>query len=91
MRITQYSFRSYGGVGGKTSLCSCYFLDYLYGLRINIHKSSLIGVGMVIEELQSIVSSLCCQVGSLTMRYLGLQLGGKHRDIQSWNRLLDLV
>lgn len=48
----------------------------LSGLRINMHKSLLIGVGMDPGEVQHIGSALRCQTASLLMRYLTLQLEG---------------
>lgn len=52
----------------------------ILGLRINLHKSLLNGVGMDLGKVQSIASLLSCQITSLSIRYLGLQLGGKRRD-----------
>lgn len=46
-------------------------------LRINMHKSSLVGVGMDSEEVHHIFFILGCQTVSFPMRYLGLQLGVK--------------
>lgn len=53
----------------------------VFGLCINLQKISLIGVGMTSEKVHHIASSLGCQVGTLPMRYLGLQLWGRHRDV----------
>lgn len=60
-------------------------------LRINLYKSCLIGMGMEADEVHAIVSLFSCQIGSLSMRYFGLQLGGRLCDIQSWNGVMDLV
>lgn len=55
----------------------------ILGIRINLHRSQLVGVGTDQEEAHRLASLLGCQVGTLPMKYLGLQLGGRKRDIQS--------
>lgn len=49
----------------------------LSGLRVNLHKSYLIGARIDMAEIQDIASELGCEVGYLPMRCLGLQLGGR--------------
>lgn len=48
-----------------------------FGLEDYLPKSSLIGVGLDLKEVLNIASSLGCQIGSLPMNYLELQLGGR--------------
>lgn len=54
-------------------------------------KSCLVKVEVDLAVVSDIASVLGCQIGSLPIKYLGLQLGGRRRDIQSWNRVLELV
>lgn len=61
------------------------------GLRINLHKSVVVVVGMDHEEVHRLVSSLGYQVGALPMKYLGLHFGSRRKDAQSWNRILEMV
>lgn len=56
-----------------------------------MHNSALVGVGTYPEKVQLIAFVLECQMASLPMRYLGLQLGGRLKDIQSWSHVMDLV
>lgn len=51
----------------------------------------MIGMSMDPKEVQHLASSLGCQIGSLSLRYLRLQLLGRRKDIKSWNRVLELV
>lgn len=50
------------------------------GLRINLPKNCLVGVGMVADDVHVIASLLGCQISNLPTRYLGLQLGGRGVD-----------
>lgn len=75
----------------KVRLHKCLLIfSLILGLHINLRKSSLIGVGLDQVEVQHIASSLGCQIETLPMKYLGLQLGGRGRDVKSWNRVLEL-
>ena len=49
----------------------------LFGLRINLDKSSLLLVGRI-ENVENLALELGCKIGSLPAEYLGLPLGAKH-------------
>lgn len=69
-----------------------FILSMILGLQINLYKNFVTRVAeMDPEEVQVIADLLGCQIGSLSMKYLGLQLGGKRKDIQSWNCVLELI
>ena len=53
-------------------------------LKINLSKSSVIGVGEV-DSLSLLASDLGCRVGELPMTYLGLILGAKYRSKAIWD------
>lgn len=62
----------------EVRFCICLLIfSIISGLCVNLHKSSLIRVGIDLVEVNNIVLVLGCQVGSLPMKYLGLQLGGR--------------
>lgn len=44
---------------------------------------ALVGMGMDQEEVHRLASFLGCQIGVLPMKYLGLQLGSRRKDVQS--------
>ncbi|GJV79108.1 hypothetical protein Tco_1514978, partial [Tanacetum coccineum] len=45
------------------------------GLKVNISKSRLFGVGFDLEEVAAVASSLNCSHDSLPFMYLGLSVG----------------
>ncbi|KAJ0887886.1 putative RNA-directed DNA polymerase [Helianthus annuus] len=45
------------------------------GLRININKSILFGVGKPLEEVTNMASGLGCRAGDTPFKYLGIQVG----------------
>ena len=50
------------------------FFEAITGLKINVGKSEIVPVGDV-GDLNALASTLCCKVGTLPMRYLGMPLG----------------
>ncbi|GKD58971.1 hypothetical protein Tco_1296480 [Tanacetum coccineum] len=63
------------------------------GLKINLDKSCLFGVGIPVSEVISVASSLGCAHGTIPFMYLGLSVGRRMRLIDGWqgiiNRLRD--
>ena len=60
------------------------WFEALFGLRINLDKSSLLSVGRV-ENEENLALDLGCKIGSLTVEYLGLHLGAKHKAASVWD------
>ncbi|XP_050281856.1 uncharacterized protein LOC126722748 [Quercus robur] len=58
------------------------------GLRINLGKSELVPVGRV-YNLETLVGLLGCGQSSLPLKYLGLPLGAKFKDLSVWNPILE--
>nr|XP_023915883.1 uncharacterized protein LOC112027445 [Quercus suber] len=58
------------------------------GLRINLGKSQLVPVGGV-HNLEALVGLLGCGQSSLPLKYLGLPLGAKYKDLSVWNPILE--
>ena len=54
------------------------------GLHINLGKSKLVPVGGV-HNLEALVGLLGCGQSSLPLKYLGLPLGAKFKDLSVWN------
>ena len=57
------------------------------GLCINLGKSELVPVGGV-HNLEALVDLLGCGQSSLLLKYLGLPLGAKFKDLTVWNPIL---
>ncbi|KAJ0599393.1 putative RNA-directed DNA polymerase [Helianthus annuus] len=59
------------------------------GLRINLAKSKVFGVGVNDTQLQNLASILKCQVGSLPFKHLGLQIGANMHLVKHWKPGVD--
>ena len=57
-------------------------------LHINLGKSELVLVGAV-HNLEDLVGLLGCGQSSLPLKYLGLPLGAKFKDLSVWNPILE--
>ncbi|GJY16593.1 hypothetical protein Tco_0387015 [Tanacetum coccineum] len=58
------------------------------GLKVNIAKSRLLGVGVPNIEVELMASSLGCTLDSLPFTYLGLPVGKKMRACDGWNPII---
>ena len=58
------------------------------GLRINLGKSELVPVG-VVHNMDVLVGLLGCKQFSLPLKYLGLPLGAKFKELTIWNSILE--
>ncbi|CAJ2644534.1 unnamed protein product [Trifolium pratense] len=63
--------------------------ESLSGLRVNFHKSMLVGVNIPDSWLGEAASALCCRVGKIPFLYLGLPIGGDPRRLCFWEPVLD--
>ncbi|GJX53244.1 RNA-directed DNA polymerase, eukaryota, reverse transcriptase zinc-binding domain protein [Tanacetum coccineum] len=59
------------------------------GLKINISKSNIYGVGVSMEDLVIMARSIGCAAGSLPLIYLGLPIGTNMNNLSNWNTLVD--
>ncbi|GKB46795.1 RNA-directed DNA polymerase, eukaryota, reverse transcriptase zinc-binding domain protein [Tanacetum coccineum] len=59
------------------------------GLKNNIHKSSIYGVGVSHEEVQLMDSNTGCNAGLFPFSYLGLPIGSNMYLIANWKFLVD--
>jgi hypothetical protein len=53
--------------------------ELMFGLRVNFHKSMLVGVNISDSWLNEVASALRCRVGKVLFLYLGLPIGGDLR------------
>lgn len=60
------------------------------GLKINLHKTVVYGVGHYMSLESRIASELGCQVGTLSLKYLGLPFGGRSLSCADWNQVMDV-
>ncbi|GKB40474.1 RNA-directed DNA polymerase, eukaryota [Tanacetum coccineum] len=58
------------------------------GLKVNLNKSRLMGVGVKNDEVKRVARSIKCKNGSLPFIYLGLPVGSSMRKITSWEPIV---
>ncbi|GKA96117.1 putative RNA-directed DNA polymerase, eukaryota, reverse transcriptase zinc-binding domain protein [Tanacetum coccineum] len=61
------------------------------GLKVNLAKSRIIGVGFPIDVVEDVAVSLGCAHDSLPFIYLGLPVGRKMRLCEGWDTVLNQV
>ncbi|GKC55577.1 putative RNA-directed DNA polymerase, eukaryota, reverse transcriptase zinc-binding domain protein [Tanacetum coccineum] len=58
------------------------------GLKINMHKSNVFGVGVPREDVVAMARRTGCEAGSFPFKYLGLPVGSNINRIDSWSHLV---
>ncbi|GKC95668.1 putative RNA-directed DNA polymerase, eukaryota, reverse transcriptase zinc-binding domain protein [Tanacetum coccineum] len=59
------------------------------GLKINIHKSSIYGVGVPPDDVHHMASNTGCSAGTFPITYLGLPIGSNMSLTVNWKLLVD--
>nr|GEY37988.1 RNA-directed DNA polymerase, eukaryota, reverse transcriptase zinc-binding domain protein [Tanacetum cinerariifolium] len=54
------------------------------GLKINIHKSNIYGIGVNEDEVYNMASNAGCIASNIPFNYLGLPIGSNMKSISSW-------
>ena len=62
------------------------WFEAMSGLRINLSKSEIIPIGLVVNE-EELAIELGCRVRSIPISYLGLPLGAPHKVLGIWNSI----
>nr|GEV73411.1 ribonuclease H-like domain-containing protein [Tanacetum cinerariifolium] len=63
----------------------------LSGLKVNVHKSILYGLGVYYSDIQSMANSFGCLVNNLLFTYLGVKVAANMARIKSWNEVIQKV
>ena len=61
------------------------------GLKINLHKSHLYGMGITGDDLNNFAGSIGCKIGKLPFDYLGIKLGANMNRIAHWTPVLETI
>ncbi|XP_022033470.1 uncharacterized protein LOC110935387 [Helianthus annuus] len=69
-------------------LLRCFY--FCAGLKINLNKSLLFGVGVGTNEVKRVADSFCCKAGELPFVHLGTLIGAKMYKINSWKAVFDI-
>ncbi|PWA52848.1 reverse transcriptase domain, Reverse transcriptase zinc-binding domain protein [Artemisia annua] len=59
------------------------------GLKLNIAKSNLYGIGVSLEEIEDMAHASGCAPGIVPFTYLGLPIGSNMNSIMNWQPLID--
>ncbi|GJY07937.1 RNA-directed DNA polymerase, eukaryota, reverse transcriptase zinc-binding domain protein [Tanacetum coccineum] len=59
------------------------------GLKININKSNIYGIGVSDDEVSNMARNPGCAAGIFPFTYLGLPIGSTMNHISSWKTLID--
>jgi hypothetical protein len=62
--------------------------EAMSGLKVNFHKSILVGVSVNDSWLNEATSMLNCKIGKIHFVYLGLSIGGNPRRLSFWKSVL---
>ncbi|GAU48515.1 hypothetical protein TSUD_244350 [Trifolium subterraneum] len=62
--------------------------ETMSGLKVNFHKSMLVGFNISDSWLGEAASALCCKMGKIPFFYLGLPIGGDSRRLGFWDPVL---
>ncbi|GJY39956.1 reverse transcriptase domain, reverse transcriptase zinc-binding domain protein [Tanacetum coccineum] len=64
-------------------------LEEVAGLKINLRKSKLYGVGVESNDLNRVARYMRCGIGEFPFLYLGLPIGVNMRRVSTWNDVID--
>ncbi|KAK1422577.1 hypothetical protein QVD17_17860 [Tagetes erecta] len=59
------------------------------GLEVNSNKSSLLGINIQTNLVESLASCVHCKVSSLPFSYLGIPVGANMNKIKNWDPVID--
>ncbi|GKV11754.1 hypothetical protein SLEP1_g22978 [Rubroshorea leprosula] len=69
--------------------CIMRTFELAFNLKINYGKSQIVGVEAEEGWIEKMAYKLCCKVGELLMKYLGIPIGRNHRKLAMWQPLVD--
>lgn len=63
--------------------------ELISGLKINFWKSCLFGIGVDVASLSAVASFINCRTCKLPFTFLGISVGGNHRNMAFWNPVVN--
>lgn len=69
--------------------CLLLCFQMVFGLEINLNKTKMVRISDRREEA-SLAKILGCKVTNLPIKYLGLPLGTKYKDVRTWEPIIDM-
>jgi hypothetical protein len=65
--------------------------ELMSGLKVNYHKSLLVGINIAHSWIEEAANILNCKVGSTPFKYLGLPIGANPRRNSTWQTIINVV
>ncbi|GJS09472.1 retrotransposon protein, putative, ty1-copia subclass [Tanacetum coccineum] len=72
-------------------MCILKCFEEASGLKVNLNKSRLYGVGVSSGEEEDMARHMCCSVGEFPFMYLGLQIDANMIRVTSWRPVVEKV
>ncbi|XP_021985458.1 uncharacterized mitochondrial protein AtMg01250-like [Helianthus annuus] len=73
------------------SVARCLRIFYLYsGLKINLHKSNLFGMGVEAGEINDMAKVVGCNMDIIPLTYLGIMVGANMNRISNWAPIMEV-
>ncbi|XP_035838746.1 uncharacterized protein LOC118486418 [Helianthus annuus] len=73
------------------NVARCLRIFYLCsGLKINLLKSNLYGLGVDNSEITEMAKVIGCNTGNIPLTYLGITVGANMNRINSWNPIIEV-
>jgi len=63
--------------------------ENMSGLKVNYHKSLLVGINIIESWLQEAAFILSCKIGKIYFMYLGIPIGGDARRLSFWDLVIE--
>ncbi|GJR32563.1 RNA-directed DNA polymerase, eukaryota, reverse transcriptase zinc-binding domain protein [Tanacetum coccineum] len=78
----------WSSVNAHNLLCMlcCFYL--ISGLKINVNKCNVLGVGVSNEEVSNLAKIIGCGAAKFLMKYLGVPVGGNMARCSNWNAII---
>ena len=70
-------------------MCIMKGFEKVSGLKVNLNKSKVYGVGVSRSEVEDMARCMGCSMGELLLTYLGLPIGVCMRRESSWRPVVD--
>lgn len=71
------------------NVLKCFYLAS--GLKINLHKSKLMGIGVNTSTIESVAKLIGCAILHSPFNYLGVKVGCNMNRINSWDEVISKV
>ena len=65
--------------------------ELVSGMKVNFHKSKLIGVNVQHDFMDKASDFLHCRIGSLPFQFLGIPVGASPRKTETWKPMIEAL